>query len=123
MLIYRILARLPFPILYGAAYLLYLLLYYIAGYRKDVVNQNLRQAFPEKSESEITVLAKNFYRHLARPGLEIVKSANMTERDFMERVTLRHPELVEQYSEGGKQSVIVLTLHPVSYTHLTLPTT
>ena len=60
MIFYRALSWLPFPVLYMAASLAYLLLYYVAGYRKDVVHNNLRSAFPEKSEREVTVLEKKF---------------------------------------------------------------
>ena len=64
MFFYRILSYVPFPLLYGLAELGYVLLYYVAGYRKAVVYQNLSRAFPEKSASEITVLAKKFYRNV-----------------------------------------------------------
>ena len=110
-MIYRLLSWLPFPLLYAVAWLLYLLLYYVAGYRKAVVRQNLSKAFPEKSETEITLLAKKFYRQLAEVGLEIIKARRMSHADFAERVTLANPELLMDYSADLTESVIVLTIH------------
>ena len=45
-------ARLPFWVLYGIADVLFVLIYYIVGYRKKVVIQNLNECFPEKSVKE-----------------------------------------------------------------------
>ena len=111
MFFYRLISWLPFPALYGLAWLAYLVLYYLTGYRKAVVRQNLSRAFPDKSDSEITVLAKEFYLHLAQVALEIIKARRMTPEDFRQRVTLLNPELVAQYSNNFQDSVIVLASH------------
>ncbi|GAB3289413.1 lysophospholipid acyltransferase family protein [Parahaliea aestuarii] len=111
MFFYRAIAYLPFPLLYAVAWLAYLILYYIAGYRKAVVYQNLQHAFPERNASEITVLAKKFYRQLSQTAFEIVKAQRMRPRDFRERVQLRNPELLLEKSLDQTRSVIVLTIH------------
>ena len=77
MLFYRLLGRLPLAVLYRLAWLGYLLLYYVAGYRQAVVRDNLRAAVPEKSAGEITALAKRFYRQLADTGVEIIRAGAM----------------------------------------------
>jgi len=77
MILYRLLSWLPFPVLYATARMAYLLLYYVAGYRKAVVRENLGRAFPDKSEKEITVLAKKFYLQLAQVALEITSAMNI----------------------------------------------
>jgi KDO2-lipid IV(A) lauroyltransferase len=110
-ILYRLISLLPFPLLYATAWLAYLVLYYIAGYRKAVVRSNLKHAFPEKSETEITVLAKKFYRRFAQVALEIVKARRMSADDFRRRMVLRNPELLHERSEGHRRSVIVLTIH------------
>ncbi len=110
-MLYRLISWLPFPLLYAVAWLAYLFIYYVTGYRKAVVRQNLRRAFPEKSEKEITLLAKKFYRQLADVALEIVKARRMSEADFLERATLVNPELLQRYTDDGRTSVIVLTIH------------
>ena len=111
----RILLRavgwLPFPLLYGVAWLAYLLLYYVARYRRDVVRSNLERVFPEKTSAEITALGKNFYRHLSRSALEILKARCMSPAEFSERMQLLNPEVIREYTEDFTRSVIVLTIH------------
>ena len=111
MILYRLISWLPFPLLYAAAWFAYLVLYYVAGYRRAVVRQNLTRAFPEKSEAEITALAKSFYRRLAQVAFEIVKARRMRREQFLERVRLVNPERLREASDSFRQSVIVLTIH------------
>ena len=111
MIFYRAVAWLPFPVLYFFAWLGYLLLYYVTGYRKTVVTQNLSSAFPDKSEREITVLAKKFYRQLAQVAFEILKSRRMAPEDFKERCRVVNPELIQRLSKESSESLIVLTIH------------
>jgi len=111
MFFYRVLSWLPFPVLYAAAWVAYLLLYYVAAYRKEVVRNNLSMAFPDKSEREITVLGKKFYKQLTQTAFEIVKARRMSKDDFRERVKLVNPELVAQYSNQFKDSVIISGIH------------
>jgi len=111
MIFYRALSWLPFSALYAAAWPAYLLLYYVVGYRKDVVHNNLSRAFPDKSEREITTLGKKFYKQFVQTAFEIVKARRMSKEDFRERVKLVNPELLEAYSNGYQDSVIITTIH------------
>ena len=52
---------LPFSVLHVLSRLFYVVLYYIAGYRKKVVIANIRKSFPEKTEQECAVIVKRFY--------------------------------------------------------------
>jgi KDO2-lipid IV(A) lauroyltransferase len=111
MLLYRAISWLPFPILYAAAWVAYLLLYYVVAYRKEVVRKNLSMAFPDKSEREITVLGKKFYRQFTDTAFEIVKARRMSKEDFRRRVKLVNPELLQSYSNQYQDSVIITTIH------------
>ena len=108
---YRILSRLPLALLYCLAWPAYLLLYHVAGYRKAVVRQNLTRAFPDKSVSEVTVLAKKFYLQLVQVALEIIKTRRMSAGDIQQRVSVANPELIREYSNDFRDSVIILTIH------------
>ena len=48
--------KLPFWILYGLADIAYVVIYYVVGYRKKVVKENLRNSFPEKTEDSAKIL-------------------------------------------------------------------
>lgn len=108
---YRLLSRLPLPLLYALAWPGYLLLYYLAGYRKTVVRQNLSQAFPEKSTREITLLAKQFYLQLVQVALEILRTRRMSAADIRRRISVVNPQLLREYSNDFQQPVIVLAIH------------
>jgi KDO2-lipid IV(A) lauroyltransferase len=108
---YRFLSRLPLPLLYLLAGPGYLLLYHVTGYRKEVVLQNLSRAFPEKSAGEITELAKKFYRQLVQVALEILRTRRMSADDIRRRVTVVNPELLREYSNDFRESVVMLAIH------------
>lgn len=76
---------LPFAVLYFFSTLLYLLAYYVIGYRKEVVFTNLRKSFPEKTEAEITYIAKQFYRHFCDTIFETVKLLTISKTVFKKR--------------------------------------
>ena len=54
------LSLLPLGFLYVLSDMLYVLVYRIGGYRKNVTLDNLRHAFPEKRDDEIRVIMKHF---------------------------------------------------------------
>lgn len=61
------------PVLYFLFNGVYALVYYVFGYRKKIVLDNLRHAFPEKTEKERIRIAKNFYHNLVNSFAETVK--------------------------------------------------
>jgi KDO2-lipid IV(A) lauroyltransferase len=111
MIPYRLLGWLPFPLLYGAAWLAYFAVYYVAGYRRAVVRENLRRAFADRNERELTLLVKKFYRQLTQVALETVKASRMEREDFLSRASVLNPGLLRQYSNNFRDSVIVMTIH------------
>jgi KDO2-lipid IV(A) lauroyltransferase len=69
---------LPLRVLYLFSDLFYLVLYYLAGYRRKVVATNLRKAFPDKSEAERKKIERRFYRHLADLFVETLKATHLS---------------------------------------------
>jgi KDO2-lipid IV(A) lauroyltransferase len=110
----KLLSRLPFWVLYRFADLLYLVIYRIVGYRKAVVLQNLRNSFPDKSESELQNIAKGFYRNFTDVLIETLKSITISKEEILKRVHLINPELVIELSEQGK-STLVLASHQCNW--------
>jgi len=114
----RIVFYLVYPILYlitalpfWALYLLsdgFYYLFWISGYRKKVVLENLRNSFPEKSEQEITALAKAYYSYLCDLTLETLKTMHMTERQARERCVYRRAEWLDKMCEEKKSIIIVM---------------
>ncbi|TAE02492.1 MAG: lauroyl acyltransferase, partial [Bacteroidetes bacterium] len=89
---------------------IYVVIYYLIGYRKKTVFQNLKLCFPEKTESEIKQIAKDFYRHFADLIVEVLKTWSMSNAEMKQRVRIKNPELMAEYV-ANKQSAIGLTGH------------
>jgi len=104
------LAQLPLSLLYVLADGLYLLVYYVIGYRRQVVLTNLRNSFPEKSEGQIQQIAKEFYLHFAEVIVETLKLVALTPTQLKERVFFSNPEVLEQYFLKG-QTALGLSSH------------
>lgn len=80
-----LISLLPFFLLYLFSDLLFIFLYYIFGYRRKVVLQNLKNSFPEKTNEELQVIAKKYYRHLCDLVIESVKALTMSKESVVRR--------------------------------------
>lgn len=110
MFIFRLISYLPFWVLYLFSDLIYLIGYYYLGYRKDVIFDNLRNAFPEKSEKELEKIAKAFFRNLTDSMAEIIKMISISPQELDKRVIIRNHELPGELVKQGKV-VIGMTGH------------
>lgn len=103
-------SNLPMRILFVFSDLVYYLLYYVLGYRKKVVRNNLALAFPDKTESELREIEKRSYRHFVDVFFEMIKSFTISEREISKRLSITNPELLDPYYAKG-QSVIFTSGH------------
>ncbi len=100
---------LPFRILYIFSDLIFYLLYYVIGYRKEVVMKNLHLSFPEKSEKELLHIQRKFYKHFVDVFMEMVKTFTMSKKEIKKRYKFKNFELVESLTH--KKGVILLASH------------
>ncbi len=103
----RLLARLPFPVLYFFSNLCYFIAYYLLRYRKEIVYKNMRNAFPEKSEQEIQKMAKGFYKNLCDVIVEAVKAQCISPEALQARVRFTNLEAIKPYLNDGKPLVLL----------------
>ena len=78
---------LPFRVLYVISDFFYLLIYYVFGYRKKVVYNNLQLVFPKKSNKELIKIQKKFYHHFVDIFIEMIKSFTISEKELRKRCT------------------------------------
>ena len=105
-----LISMLPFRILYGISDVVYLLIYYVIGYRKKVVFNNLKLVFPEKSENEITEISKKFYHHFADVFIEMIKFFTVPKEKVFKRYKFTNIQLFEELYKDGK-SVMLMGPH------------
>jgi KDO2-lipid IV(A) lauroyltransferase len=98
----------PLRILYVLSDLIYPLVYYIVGYRREVVRKNLENSFPEKSEKEIREIEKRFYRHFCDYVLETVKLLHISDEEMRRRMRFTNPEYIEQLRSDGRPIFLYL---------------
>ncbi len=101
---------LPFPILYALSDGLYVLFFYVIGYRKKIVLNNIKKSFPEKSEKEQIEIAKKFYKHFCDLILESIKTFTISKAEVAKRVVCKNPEMIDKYYDA-KRSVIIAGGH------------
>ncbi|MCZ4224293.1 lysophospholipid acyltransferase family protein [Pedobacter rhodius] len=104
------LSLLPLSILYVLADVVYLLIYYVFGYRRKVVRENLLKALPEKNLAEIIIIEKRFYKYLADLIFEIVKMNNISRSEIRKRFIFHNKAQIEAYFADGK-SVLICSAH------------
>ena len=93
---------LPFWFLYLVADLIFVILYYIAGYRRKVVQENLRNSFPEKTDTERKTIERKYYKYMADLMVETIKSVSISKKSVLKRMRCTNPELMHQYFSEGK---------------------
>jgi KDO2-lipid IV(A) lauroyltransferase len=78
---------LPIRVLYVLSDAFYVLVYHLLGYRKKVVFDNLKIAFPEKSEAERKRIAKKFYHNFIDTFIETIKMVSASDKYIQKRVS------------------------------------
>jgi KDO2-lipid IV(A) lauroyltransferase len=101
---------LPFKLLYLLSDGLYLLVYVLLGYRKKVVAQNLKNAFPNYNSSELLALEKRFYRFFCDMVLESFKTLTISEKSLKRHVSFTGNGVFEK-CKAQDQSVVVVMGH------------
>ena len=103
-----VLSWIPFWFYHAFAWLLSKLFYYTGLYRGKVVYNNLKMAFPEKSEKERKQIAKKFYLHMADLLIESLKAFTFNEKDIKKRYQFNHTEEVQRLCDEKRNIAIVL---------------
>jgi len=99
--LFYLFSLLPMRILYIFSDGIYGMVYYIIGYRRAVVMQNLAIAFPEKSMAERVTIAKAFYHNLIDSFIETIKLASASP-SFLEKRVTANWEVLEPLYQSGK---------------------
>ncbi len=97
---------LPFRILYYFSDFLFLFVYKLFGYRTKVVRQNLQNALPHKSQTELKEIEIKFYHHLCDVIVETFKSFTISSNEIQKRMVLENPELINRFYDVGKSVLI-----------------
>ncbi|WP_304518304.1 lysophospholipid acyltransferase family protein, partial [Candidatus Symbiothrix dinenymphae] len=90
----------PLRIMYMVSDALFYPVYYLWGYRRQVVRKNLVESFPEKSEKEIATIEKQFYHFFIDIFFEICKYATISKKKLAKRMRFTNIEEMNAASLG-----------------------
>ncbi len=82
-----LLSLLPFFILYGISDFCALLLCRVFRYRREIIWDNLKIAFPEKTEKERRLIARRFYQYFTDSFIEMLKFISISKKGMSKRTT------------------------------------
>ena len=114
-------SRLPFAFFYGLSDLAFVILYRVIRYRRELVDQNLALAFPEKSVAERAVIAKQFYRNFTDTFVESVKLFSLSPAKAAKRCEVDVRELAVLAAKGRSIQVMLAHQFNWEYLHLVIP--
>jgi KDO2-lipid IV(A) lauroyltransferase len=96
-------------LLYFFSDFLSVILNHIIKYRKKVIIHNLKNSFPEKTNSQIKALIKDFYLHFSDLIFEVIKLDSLSEKELFRRVTVTGQHILSSLAEQKKSIVIVMS--------------
>lgn len=99
------LSYLPWRVLYGISSGLAAINWRWVGYRKAVVVDNLRQSLPERSESEIQELARQYYSYFFETIVESIKLFSLDEGAAVRRCRIVNAEAVDHLRREGRSFI------------------
>ncbi|MFZ4374906.1 MAG: lysophospholipid acyltransferase family protein [Saprospiraceae bacterium] len=107
---FYLLASIPRPILHRLLNLLFILLYPIIFYRKKVVLDNLRKAFPTHTLKKIKEIQKAFYRQFLKNFEDLIPLLIQSKKAVYKSVEIKNMELLNELMLLNKP-IIIVTAH------------
>ena len=105
---------LPFRIFYLLSDCVYFLIYYVLGYRRKVVRENLALTLPHLSNAERKTIEKKFYQHMCDMFLEMIKTMTISPEEMAKRFRVTNIEVVREY-EAKNKSIVLFASHYASW--------
>jgi KDO2-lipid IV(A) lauroyltransferase len=103
----KLIGYLPLFVLYGIASIAKWLLYFVFSYRKKVIVQNIKNAFPALNSSEVNSLTLKFYAYLTDQMVEFFKGSTISKKEMLQRVNLVNEQVITDYLAKGIPVVLV----------------
>ena len=98
----------PLRVHYVVSDVIFIVVYYVFRYRRNVVNENLANSFPEKTQKERTQIAKKYYKSISDIFVETLYFDRMTLSEGKNGAKYLNPELLNFYLDQGRQVVTFL---------------
>lgn len=104
-----VISKLPRPLFYLLSDAFFIKIYYIIGYRKKVVLENLAICFPNKGDAALKTIRKKFYRHLVDLFMEMIKTMSLSKAGVKKRYQVQNIETLQDILKT--KSVLLVCSH------------
>lgn len=101
---------LPLQLLYILSDLLFTLVYYLIGYRKQIVRKNLNNAFPFSTLHARKQIEKKIYKQLCDLLIEHIKALTRNKKKILQQVKMNNLEMIEAFYVQ-KKSILQVSGH------------
>ena len=118
-LVLKALSRIPLPLLYPWAGLIYFVAFHLVRWRRDRAEADVAEAFPERDDADRARIVRNAYRNLADTLVEAFWGFGASAEALNKRVAFENSELVDR-CVAANQSVVLLTAHYGNWEWLSL---
>lgn len=105
---------LPFSLLYLFSDSVYVIVYYIIGYRKKIVRANLALALPHLTDQERLIIEKKSFHHLCDMFLEMLKTMTISKKEMDKRFIFTNLDVYKSL-EKKQKSIALMMAHYASY--------
>ncbi len=103
------LSRLPLRLHYWFAdWFVYPMMYYVVRYRRRLVEKNLRNSFPEKTDAERKQIERDFYHQLTYTFAETIYGYRCSNEEVKQRVVFENSEAVDRAAKEAGGCVVML---------------
>ena len=106
--LFTFLSFLPFAVLYKISNFFFFILYSVINYRRKVILQNLKNAYPEKSDEAIEALCKEYYKHLCDLVVETIKTLSISSQELTARCRLLDIPFFDKLHAQNKNLIVVM---------------
>lgn len=96
---FKLLSRLPFPLLYLISDAACFIVRHVAGYRRGVVRRNIANAFPELGEKAQRDIERRFYHFLCDYAVETIKLLTIRPEELKSRMVFEGIDDMERSLE------------------------
>ncbi len=119
MLLLKLLSRLPLRALYALTDVLYVVIYHIWRFRRELSLSNLQRSFPDHPPRKLERVARDSYHNACDMLAEVLKGADMGADEMRQRMRIQNIELLAPYIRAD-QPVVLLASHHCNWEWLLL---
>ena len=105
---------LPFRLLYFLSDFIFVIVYYVIGYRKETVRKNINLTLPQLSKKVRLDIEKKSYKHMCDMFLEMIKTMTISEKEMNKRYVFTNLEVYKDL-EKKQKSIALMIAHYASY--------